>query len=66
MRIKSNPKIYKSNKTVMLPDINKDKIKKIGNKKGSKNSHILYKLGSKQLLDSFGFSRRMHKSKFLY
>ena len=64
IRIKTTPKIFKDNKKVILPDINKNK--KPDNKKTLKKPQSVNRLCSKKLLDSFGLSRRTYKTKFLY
>jgi hypothetical protein len=64
IRLKTSSKTNKKN--LILPDINKNKIKGKDNKKVLKKPQSLDKLGPKQLLDSFGFRRRAYKTRFLY
>ena len=64
IRLKTSSKTNKKN--IILPDINKNKIKGKENKKVLKKPQSLDKLGPKQLLDSFGFRRRAYKTRFLY
>ena len=66
MRLKTSSKVNKNKNKIVLPDINKNKIKGKDNKKELKKPQSLNKLGPKQLLDSFGFRRRAYKTRFLY
>ena len=64
LRLKTSTKTNK--KKIILPDINKNKNKGKENKKELKKPQSLNKIGPKQLLDSFGFTRRAYKTRFLY
>ena len=66
IRLKTSSKTNKNKNKIILPDINKNKNKAKENKKELKKPLSLNKLGPKQLLDSFGFSRRAYKTRFLY
>ena len=61
LRIKTSPKTKK--KKVILPDINKNKVQ--GRKSILKKPQSMNKI-SKKYLDSFGFTRRAYKTRFLY
>ena len=67
IRLKTSPKT--KNKQMILPKINKNKI--TSNKTNLKKPKSMNKINNnnnnnKQFLDSFGFLRRTHKTRFLY
>ena len=62
LRMKTSPK---TKKKIILPNINKSRMKT--NKSNNiKKPQSLKKIESNKLLDSFGFHRRTYKTKFLY
>ena len=62
LRMKTSPK---TKKKIILPNINKTRMKT--NKSNNiKKPQSLKKIESNKLLDSFGFHRRTYKTKFLY
>ena len=62
-RTKTAPKLNK-NKQMVLPNINKDK--NAINQKNLKKPLSMNKIRTNQFLDTFGFRRRSHKTRFLY
>ena len=62
-RTKTAPKLNK-NKQMVLPNINKDK--NALNQKNIKKPLSMNKIRTNQFLDTFGFRRRSHKTRFLY